>query len=180
MPRKYPPNQKTVALILLERNLRDFSRTSQQTGISRSTLHAWDSDIQAYIQETPTLVRQPAEVPVFENDLDALAFIRQNILGELSRLSASLKDDPGFSTPYQRALVLSQLMDKLLKLDLHLKPYTPREKQTIRITGDPEWMYDDDEDDYEYRPVIDRVGDPQGMSDNLWHGDDAADDNRPA
>ncbi|MEO8611942.1 MAG: hypothetical protein ABI690_28850 [Chloroflexota bacterium] len=175
MPHKYPPDQKTVALILLERNLRDFSRTSQQTGISRSTLHAWDSDIQAYIQETPTLVRQPAELPVFENDMDALAFIRQNILAELSRLSASLKDDPGFSTPYQRALVMSQLMDKLLKLDLHLKPYTPREQQKIRIEFVDEQgnvhdslPYTDDEDDMEY------------AYDNLWHGDDAAADNPPA
>src|SRR5690349_4855229 len=148
MPFKYTPDQKTVALVLLERNLRDFSRTSQQTGISRSTLHAWDSDIQAYIQETPTLVRQPAELPVFENDMDALAFIRQNILGELSRLSASLKDDPGFSTPYQRALVLSQLMDKLLKLDVHLKPYEDLIEEEVIIYERAYPLPERDENDY--------------------------------
>src|SRR5688572_20308170 len=100
MPFRYPSEQKTAALILLERNLRDFSRTSQQSGISVSTLHAWDSDIQAYLLQNPLPERQPAELPVFADDLEALAFIRQNIIGELSRLSASLQHDPGFSTPY--------------------------------------------------------------------------------
>jgi hypothetical protein len=82
-------------------------------------------------QYAPNPIPKAVEMPKFENDLDALAFIRQNILGELSRLSASLKDDPGFSTPYQRALVLSQLMDKLLKLDVHLKPYMEEEVEYI-------------------------------------------------
>jgi hypothetical protein len=134
-------------MVVLERNGGDIQATAHQTGIPDRTLRAWRGSILPYLPPPPPDSRQKvAELPAFDNDLDTLAFIRQNILGELSRLSASLQYDSGFSTPYQRALVLSQLMDKLLKLDVHLKPYVPREKQTIRIAGDPEWMYDDDEE----------------------------------
>ncbi len=148
MPRKYTPDQKTAALVLLERNFRDFSLTSRQTAISKSTLYDWDSAIQAVFQETTPRVRQPAELPGFENDLDALAFIRQHIMDEMVRLSSSLQYDSGFSTPYQRVLVLSQLMDKLMKLDQHLQPYTAEEIQYV-LSDDVE------EEPDEYNPEFD-------------------------
>ena len=155
MPFKYTPDQHAAAMVVLERNHGDVQQTSVQTGISVRTLYDWQRSMQAWLQHNPPAVQNTAEVPAFESDLDALAFIRQNILGELSRLSASLKHDAGFSTPYQRALVLSQLMDKLLKLDLHLKPYMEEDVEIINYErGDTEEdkhvayeKYKDDDDE---------------------------------
>jgi hypothetical protein len=150
MPYKYHHDQKAAAMVTLERNRGDVQITSAQTGISVRTLYDWQRSMQVWLQHTPPAVQYTAELPAFENDLEALAFIRQNIIGEVSRLSASLQHDPGFSTPYQRALVMSQLMDKLLKLDLHLRPYMEDDD------GEESWMEgfadeepdcnDDDED----------------------------------
>jgi hypothetical protein len=123
MPQKYSPLQKAAALVLLERNSGNFPLTVQQTGISRSTLYEWQSEIQAFFQENTPSIRQPAELPVFSDDLETLAFIRKQIMDEMLRLAVSLKDDPGHSTPYQRVKVLAQLMDRLMKLDHHLQPY---------------------------------------------------------
>ncbi len=172
MSTRYDPNHKAAAMVVLERNRGDIQTTAHQTGIPDRTLRTWRGSILPYLPPPPPDARQqPAELPAFESDLDALAFIRQNILGELSRLSASLQYDSGFFTPYQRALVLSQLMDKLLKPDVHLEPYTPREQQKIRIEFVDEQgnVHDkmpdsDDPEDYEFR------------YDDEW-GDDAADDN---
>ena len=116
----YTTAQKTAAMTVLERNGGNIQLTAQQTGIPYRTIYDWQRDMLPMLEQyAPASARPPTEMPTFENDLDALAFIRQNILGELSRLSASLQYDSGFSTPYQRALVLSQLMDKLLKLRHH-------------------------------------------------------------
>jgi hypothetical protein len=134
MPSRYHPDHKAAVLVVLERNGGNMKATSRQTGIPVRTLRHWRGDILPYLPPPPTPRRQQiAEVPAFQDDIEALSFIRQNIIAELSRLSASLQYDSGFSTPYQRALVLSQLMDKLLKLDLHLKPYAKAEDEGNEI-----------------------------------------------
>jgi hypothetical protein len=135
MSNRYLPDQKAAAMALLERNRGNIQVTAQQTGIPDRTLYDWQGDILPYLQQYAPPSPPASETPVFEDDLDALAFIRQNIINELSRLSASLQHDAGFSTPYQRALVLSQLMDKLLKLDGHLRPL---------MEDDEEWELSDD------------------------------------
>ena len=176
MKTQYSAAQKAAIMTLLERNGGNVTLTAQQTGIPYRTIYDWQREMLPLLQQyAPQSIPKAVETPTFENDLDALAFIRQNILGELSRLSASLQYESGFSTPYQRALVLSQLMDKLLKLDVHLKPYTPHEQQKIRIEFVDEQgnVHDklpdnDDPEDYEFR------------YDDLWHGDDDNDDNPPA
>lgn len=126
MPVQYSSAQKAAIMTLLERNGGNIQLTAQQTGVPYRTIYDWQRDMLPILQQYAPVAPPPraAETPTFENDLDALGFIRQNLLGELSRLSVSLQYDSGFSTPYQRALVLSQLMDRLLKLDVHLKPYS--------------------------------------------------------
>jgi hypothetical protein len=123
MSNAYNSDHKAAVMVALERNGGDIEVTARQTGVPVRTLRDWRGKVLPYLPPPPPSARQSlAEVPAFADDLEALVFIRQNIIGELSRLSASLQYDPGFSTPYQRALVMSQLMDKLLKLDLHLRP----------------------------------------------------------
>ena len=71
-------------------------------------------------------------VPVFKNDLDALAYLRRQIVNELVKIASAFQDSLQLVSPYQRVTILSQLTDRLMKLDAHLKPYAPRE-QVIRI-----------------------------------------------
>jgi transposase-like protein len=128
MPRKYSPSEKADALAHLHRT-GNFPMTALQTGISERTLYTWRQ--QEFLQQT-LQQQKPApllqkELPVFEDDLDALAYLRQQIMTELVRLSSNLQDDTGFTTPQQRALILTQLIDRLIKLDEHLKPYEPSE-----------------------------------------------------
>jgi transposase-like protein len=144
MPRLYPPDQKTAALVLLERNQGNVQLVAEQMGIPESTLYEWSRSIRQWLGQNPLTAPPPIELPTFNDDLEALSFIRQNIITELSRLSASLQYDPGFSTPYQRALVLSQLMDKLLKLDGHLKPYMDDDDYVWELSDDVEEVDDED------------------------------------
>jgi len=46
-------------------------------------------------------------------------------MSELVRLASTFQEDSAFATPQQRALILTQLIDRLIKLDAHLDPYTP-------------------------------------------------------
>jgi hypothetical protein len=136
MPYKYSPEQKAAAMVRLERNHGDLHRTAAQTGISIRSLYEWSCSIQAWLlQHTPLDVQDTAVFPAFENDMETLAYVRQQIMDEMVRLSSALKSDTGISTPYQRVLVLSQLVDKLMKLDLHLRPYAPSESvvRVIRV-----------------------------------------------
>jgi hypothetical protein len=149
MSTRYSSEAVAAVMVLLERNRGDVQRTADQTGVPDRTIYRWQRQVLTQLRRYTPLSPQTAEgmsidLPVFENDLATLSFIRQNIITELSRLSASLQYDPGFSTPYQRALVLSQLMDKLLKLDGHmLRSYT--EDDEIELSDDVEEV-DDEED----------------------------------
>jgi hypothetical protein len=165
VPTTYHPDEKTAVLVLLERNGGNIQRTATQTGVPERTLRRWHGQILAQLRRYPSHRPHLAEnmvVPAFVSDMDALAFIRQNIIAELSRLSSTLQYDPGYSTPYQRTLILSQLMDKLLKLDLHLQPYTQKDDDEILIyEGEDEPL---DEKEYEriYGPGLAHTNDYSG------------------
>ncbi len=131
MPHEHSSDVKAAAMVMLERNGGNVPLTAEQTGIPDRTLYNWQRHILPYLRQHTPPPPKPAEDMAFDDDLDALAFIRQHIMNEMVRLSSSLQYDSGFSTPYQRVLVLSQLMDKLMKLDLHLKPYTAEEIQYV-------------------------------------------------
>jgi len=123
---KYHPDEKTAVMMLLQRNGFDFPSTAAQTGIPEMTLRRWHKQISPHLRKYPPPLTNPAGemlLPAFENDMDTLKFVRRQIMDELARIAASLKDVPGVTTPYQRSLVLSQLLDKIMKLDAHIKPY---------------------------------------------------------
>jgi hypothetical protein len=162
MPYKYSPEQKAAVMVQLERNGGNVPLTSQQTAVPDRTLYHWQRQILPHLQQytplTPVSPPNSAETLAFDDDLSALAFIRQHIMDEMIRLSASLKHDPGISTPYQRVLVLSQLMDKLMKLDLHLRPYTTEDDNWddwgFSETEERDEDFDDEDDDPEYDPRL--------------------------
>ena len=60
----------------------------------------------------------PQPIPEFDQDADALKFLREQIMSELLNTATTFKDDLTFSTPYQRVLVLSQLFDHLVLVGL--------------------------------------------------------------
>jgi FAD/FMN-containing dehydrogenase len=176
MPQKYTPYHKAAAMVQLERNNGDTQTTASQLGIPVRTLQDWSRGIQAYLlPRAPLPARDLGIIPAFDNDLETLAFIRKHIMDEMLRLAVSLNDSPSHSTPYQRVLVLSQLMDKLMKLDQHLQPYQPADN-AIRIeyidqdgnvhTDLPQ--SDDDSDKFWLDGVEDEEPNGDGYDDDSW------------
>jgi transposase-like protein len=134
MPRKYSPEEKTAALELLERNGGNIPLTAVQTGIADRTLYRWRQHIwwQQSWQRHTTASPPPQNLPQFEDELDALTYLRRQIRDELLRL-ASFQESNTFATPQQRILFITQLLDRLMKLDQHLKPYRPKPQTRYHV-----------------------------------------------
>ncbi len=133
MANHYHPDHKAAIMVLLERNGGDFAATAQQTAVPERTLRRWHGQISPHLRQYPPLRTNSAEemsIPTFDNDIDTLKFVRHQIMDEVTRVAASLNNDTTITTPYQRTLVLTQLLDKIMKLDTHLKPY---EETIIRV-----------------------------------------------
>ncbi|MBA3869321.1 MAG: hypothetical protein H0X30_09210 [Anaerolineae bacterium] len=127
MPRMtYTVDQRTAALVELERCRGDILRASLNTGIPERTLYTWRRRFYAENkrQQPPTLP-PPKAIPAFNDDFESLSYIRKQMMSELVRLASTFQEDTAFATPQQRALILTQLIDRLIKLDAHLDPYTP-------------------------------------------------------
>jgi transposase-like protein len=143
MTRRYTPEEKAEALALLQANRGNIALTHVQTTVPERTLRHWRR--QQWLKQQaqlplppPTPPRQQQEdLPEFEDDATALKFLREQIIQELLQVAVSLKDSFSVTTPYQRVLVLSQLLDRLIKLDNYI-PRTEHE-QVIRI----EYQYPD-------------------------------------
>lgn len=149
MSRRYTPDEKSAILAQLDLNRGDILLTSHQTGIPTRTLYTWRHEVafqrRRQRHTTPNLpLNSPSDessvaanipsptIPTFENDLDTMRFMRSRIMQELLNLTVSLNDNFDGTTPYHRVLILSRLLERLMKLDDHLKPYIPAE-QVIRI-----------------------------------------------
>lgn len=123
MSKRYSPEHKALVLQKWEANGGDIALTSVQTGIPERTLRQWRQQHQR--QLPPPQISERRQLPEFENDLAALDFMRRQILDELLALSGDLQGNFGVTTPYQRIQILSRLLDRLMTLDEHLKPYRP-------------------------------------------------------
>jgi transposase-like protein len=155
MSRRYTSDEKSRFLNQLYANHGNIALTHLQTGVPERTLFAWRREDwlqQRQQRHTPLppqeapppieLHRELPEIPTFDDDLEAVKYLRSQMMKELVNVGASLTDGIYASTPYQRVLVLSQLLDRLIKLDAHLQPYTPVE-QIIRFEyADPDEMED--------------------------------------
>ena len=136
MPRHYHPYQKKAALQELDASFGDIVMTSERTGIPERTLRDWRRQREKGLPKlppsppnfsSPPPPPKPA-LPIFEDDMKALAFMRQQILDELVNISANIKDSFAQTAPHRRLRVLSDLLDRLMKLDEHLEPYQPEER----------------------------------------------------
>jgi hypothetical protein len=136
MPRHYRPYQKAAALRELDASFGDIVTTSERTGIPERTLRDWRRQREKVLPNlpppppifspppSPPPPPKPA-LPIFEDDMKALAFMRQQILDELVNISTNIKDTFAQTAPHRRLRVLSDLLDRLAKLDERLRPYQP-------------------------------------------------------
>ena len=80
--RVYTSHEKTNILARLELNGGDIILTAAEVGVPERTLYTWRRRFYAEDQR-----RQPASssspMPDFENDLEALAYLRRKILNEM-------------------------------------------------------------------------------------------------
>jgi transposase-like protein len=184
MSRRYTPEEKSAILAKVQFNRGDISLTHLQTGIPERTLYAWRRE-EIFLQrqqqhtisslpqqsslESPDLAQPAAttlELSAFENDLEAIKFVRSRIMQELLNLSTSLGDDSGVASPYHRVLILSCLLERLKKLDDHLEPYIPAEKvikivrvQKPYVNKDFVWPPDSSQSDLSPQELYDREND---------------------
>lgn len=179
MPRHfYPPEQKAAALERLHANGGNIALTHLQTGIPQRTLYGWRQA--AWLQQLQRIQRSspseqqrtpPPSPPLTdltgapdikdellteEQNLQILNRIRRRLITELADLSS---EGLMLTSPTQRIQALTMLLDRLMKLEEHLRPYLPVEPSIRRIEyvypdGSkhqvPPW-YDGNDDADEYR-----------------------------
>jgi len=129
MPRHYTTHQKADALQVLDTAYGDIALASQRTGIPERTLRDWRRERERSSPPSPPPFSAPPpppnEAPEFEDELDALIYMREQIMGELLNISANIQDTFAQTAPHKRLRVLSDLLDRLMKLDEIVKPYQP-------------------------------------------------------
>ena len=107
MATQYPPEQKQLALEILRDTGGDINQAHLKTGLPTRTLYRWRHDLwQSWRQEhaAPILPNPPKPLPQFEDDLDAMDFLRQQIMNELLNLANNFQTDMNFMTPAQRVI----------------------------------------------------------------------------
>ena len=152
MTTHYPPEQKQRALEILRDTGGDINRAHIQTAVPERTLYRWRHELWQTWRRTsaaPVLPNPPKTLPQFEDNLEAMDYIRQKIMHELLNLANNFQTDANFMTPAQRIMLLTQLTDRFIKLDQHVRA---REEEHIEYEGKFEIDHDVEEKD-----------DPEGM-----------------
>jgi transposase-like protein len=144
MSRRYADHHKSAVLKQLEANGYDVAITSDQTGIPTRTLRAWRQELLSQLPPPPLRQRQPGELPRFESDLEAFAYLRRTILSEMIRISALVAEDGLVVAPHQTVNILSQLLDKFILLDEQWRFYKPP------LLLFPPFTIDNDDDDIDH------------------------------
>ncbi len=159
MTTQYPPDLKQQALEILRDSGGDINQAHLKTGVPTRTLYNWRQELwQSWRRQSlsPILPNPPKPLPQFEDDLEAMDFIREQIMAELLNLANNFQSEIHYTTPSQRVLHLSQLMDRFIKFDEYVRALT--EKHT-------EYEYVD-----ELEHHVEKVPDPEGMywNDREW------------
>lgn len=135
MPRHYPPEYKAGVLERLRAYHGDITLVSRLTGVPERTLRHWRREIWLdLLPPLPPLPHMPPPPPLpdrqsdislsnFEDAINALKFMRENLMNGLVNLSAGIRDAQGLMTPYQRVQMITQLMNRMLELNEYLYSY---------------------------------------------------------
>lgn len=159
MPIQYAPDLKQQALEILRDTGGDIVQAHLKTDVPERTLYRWRRELWQSWRRTsasPVLPNPPNPLPQFEDNLQAMDYIRQKIMNELLNLANNFQTDANFMTPVQRIMLLTQLTDRFIKLDQHVR-VREEESEVHEESGRPfEIDYDVEEKD-----------DPEGME---WNG----------
>jgi len=127
MPPRHTPEQKTVALETLRDTGGDINQTHLKTGIPHRTLYNWRHELwQSWRRQTPSPT-SPKPLPEFEDNLAALDFIREQLMAELLNIANNFQAEMAYMPPAQRVMLISQLMDRFLKLDEYINAHAEEE-----------------------------------------------------
>jgi hypothetical protein len=69
--------------------------------------------------------------------LEAMTYIRQKIMAELLNLANNFQADSNFMTPAQRIMLLTQLTDRFIKLDEHVRARSEEQEDEEDEDGRP-------------------------------------------
>ena len=139
MSRRYSRETKIAAIEKIHMCNGNITRASLETGIPERTLHTWRR--QAWLEyqrrrppssPLPPLEDTP-EQKKLEADHNALRSIRDQIMQEIANLAPSVTGGLELASPYQRVLMLSQLLDRLFKLDSQIPREVPLAWQGLVI-----------------------------------------------
>lgn len=128
---RHTPEQKMLALETLRDTGGDITQTAAKTGIPERTLYHWRRALwQNWRQQVPS-PKSPKPLPQFEDDLDALDFLRQQIMAELLNLANNFQSEMAFTTPVQRVMIMNQLSERYFQLEKYLAAHTEEEIQYV-------------------------------------------------
>jgi hypothetical protein len=160
MTTHYPLDLKQRAFEILRDTGGDINQAHIKTGVPERTLYRWRRELWQNWRRTsatPVLPIPPKPLPQFEDDLEAMDYIRQKIMAELLNLANNFQTDANFMTPAQRISLLTQLTDRLIKLDEYVNAHQEQEIQYVH------------EYEYEVEHHVEKKPDPEGME---WNGRD--------
>lgn len=160
MPIQYAPDLKQLALEILRDTGGDINQAHIQTAVPERTLYRWRRELWQTWRRTsaaPILPNPPKTLPQFEDNLEAMDYIRQKIMNELLNLANNFQTDATFMTPAQRIMLLTQLTDRFIKLDQHVRA---REEEQDDQNHETRFEIDYD---------VEEKDDPEGME---WNGRD--------
>jgi hypothetical protein len=127
--------RKANALVHLHLNGDDVKFTSEQLGIPERTLFDWRRDWYAE-NPPPQHAARGSLRSEFADDYAAVAYVRQQLMAELLNMADAFRDGTILMNTSQRIQLLPRLLDRLMKLDQHLKPYKPQVEGRIVFTWD--------------------------------------------
>jgi transposase-like protein len=162
LPHRYSSEEKQQILDRAKANRGDVTRTAAEFGIHPATIYKWRkttkfanslSSFSSPISPTSdstvgtglALSTDSQDTyPIPPDDLQALRDLKSQMLREAEYISVNIRSAVDDAPLSQRVTALAQLIDRIIKLAAELP--APKEKQVIRIAGDPEEMYEPDID----------------------------------
>src|SRR5262249_30708448 len=121
-------------------------------------LRTWQRDARiaaeiARLKAASFPLRQPAPSPhtkqpqQFKDNVEALEFMRSQLLDELLDSPQDWRGSLALMSPYQPSPITILFLDRLMKLDEHLKPYRPNPLTILHVVGSEGQEPDGDEPD---------------------------------
>lgn len=138
MSQTYSDQDREEALDLLTINRNNIALTSIQTHIPERTLREWRRKQRLKAPTLPPYPPPAAAADRFDSIPEALNHVHSRILEQLVELADSLPEILATAPPYHQLLALTQLIDRVEKLQALVPRLVPQ--QTIQVQfKDPDY-----------------------------------------